>query len=133
MPQSNTDISGQASYFMWTGGWLDPGLSDIRFVVVGFITSSCSIDLTPDLEGTTLNLDFALNSAEPTTWNVWMSFQNLTFPLWNLPIPALEALIPFPIPAFPQAGGVGFLTTLTNADGIFCSDWVTIETGTPAE
>ena len=133
MPQSNTDISGQASYFMWTGGWQDPGFSDIRFVVVGFITSSCSIDLTPDLEGTTLNLDFALSSAEPTTWNVWMSFQNLTFPLWNVPIPALEALISFPIPAFPQAGRVGFLTTLTNADGILCSDWVTIETGTPAE
>jgi hypothetical protein len=32
---------------------------------------------------------------------------------------------------FPSAGTIGFLTTFVNEEGIVCSDWEVIDTGSP--
>ena len=38
------------------------------------------------------------------------------------------ATVPLPV-ALPPLGTIGFLTTLTTAEGITCSDWKTVDTG----
>ena len=76
-----------------------------------------------------------MGTTDPATWNVWMSVQTLTFPLWSIPLPPIDPPIsaPVPLPEFPQLGSIGVLTTLTTPTvGIICSDWQTVDTGTPA-
>ena len=111
-----------------------PPLSTFRrngIAVRIFEQSPCNLQAS--YEGDTLTLDFQLSTAEPTTWNAWMSVQTFTFPLWSIALPPIELSTPISIPGFPQLGSIGVLTTLTTAgEGIVCSDWEAVDTGTPA-
>jgi hypothetical protein len=103
----------------------------------GSITSidadGCTLNLLLSYEDSTLVLDFDLVTTELTTWNGWMSVQESTFPLWSIPLPPLDLSIPISSPGFPQLGSIGVLTTLTTpTNGIICSVWETVDTGTPA-
>lgn len=93
---------------------------------------SCFVD--PSLVGNILTLDFTLGTAEPAQWHIALAALGTTFRLWTLPLPVLDPPIaaPFSIPGFPSLGRVGFLSTLTTAAGITCSDFKTVDTGGPA-
>jgi hypothetical protein len=85
--------------------------------------------------GDTLSMILTVGWEAPLLWNVYLSVFNTTIPLfekklWEIsPIaPPTDIPISFPLPSL---GGVGILTTLTSANGIICSDWRTVDTGTP--
>ena len=95
----------------------------------------CVLDLTLSLTDSTLNWEFVLGTLAPATWNLWISIGNVTFRLQSIPLPVIDPASPVNglILEFPQLGTIGFLTTLTTrGEGIICSDWQTIDTGTPA-
>lgn len=108
----------------------------IDSIPVTLSTSSCPLDLTLTLNHTTLDMDFEVGTTVPATWNVWMSIQTLRpFRLWSSVLPPIDPPISIPVslPGFPQLGSIGILTTLTTpGEGIICSDWETVDTGTPA-
>ena len=108
----------------------------IDSIPVTLSTSSCPLDLTLTLNRTTLEMDFEVGTTVPATWNVWISIQTLRpFRLWSSVLPPIDPpiAIPVPLPGFPQLGSIGILTTLTTpGEGIICSDWETVDTGTPA-
>ena len=118
-----------------TGGLADSAWPmfhrDVRHT--GQADPGCKIELELTYTSGTLDLDFNLITGIPAAWNVWFSVQNLTLHLWSVPVPVVGLQIPVPIPEFPQLGTIGFLTTMTTLDGgILCSNWETIDTGTPA-
>ena len=95
---------------------------------------TCALELDLSYADSTLDMDVRLGTLEATTWNVWVSGQNFTIPLWSTPLPPVPPVaFPIPIPGFPQIGTVGFLTTLTTPQkGVICSVWETVDTGAPA-
>lgn len=85
------------------------------------------------LDGT-LTLDFLLRTQDPLGWSVYLTFYNQTFRIWQLGLPGLDPATPasVPIPNFPNIGEIGILSTFqTNADGLVCTDWETVDTGDP--
>ena len=83
-------------------------------------------------ERSTLTLDFQLATPTPVIWNVWLSVFNNITSLWSLPLPVLADPITFPVALpVPALGTVGVLTTLVTGEGIVCSDFEVIDTGTP--
>lgn len=115
------------------------GMDDLSFVQSAS-APPCTLDLTLTLNANTLEMDFDLGTTDPAIWNVWLSIHNFTFPLWNSHVPSIDppVSIPVPIPV-PEIGSVGVLTTLVQPTGfpvgppgIICSDWQTVDTGTPA-
>lgn len=114
--------------------WDDEGCDRlINFYLVEYPGANvCVLDLTLTYSDSTLTIDFLAGTSVPATWNVWLSILNFTFPLWSVPIPAIDPPVdvPVPIPGFPNIGVVGVLTTLTTSEkGIICSDWETVDTG----
>lgn len=96
-----------------------------------YLPSACTLDLNLSYTGETLTMDFDLGTPEPANWNVWLSFQTTMLPLWSVSLPVIDPPTPFSIPisGFPHLGIIGFLTTLTTPEGIICSDWETVDTG----
>ena len=98
------------------------------------IVSALTCDLTLDYSDDILNLNLELGTPEPVTWNLWVSIQNAVIKVWSLPLPVVTPPISstIPAPAFPQVGMIGMLTTLITAEeGLICSSWATVDTGTP--
>lgn len=96
--------------------------------------AACTLGLNLGSTGGTLNMDFTVGTAAPATWNIYLSVFNVVLPLASIPLPAIDPplAVPIPIPGLPPLGGIGVLTTLTTpGDGIICSDWKTVDTGSP--
>jgi len=93
----------------------------------------CTLSVNLSYVDDTLTMDFRVGTLErQTTWNVLMSIMNFTFPLWSVPLPAINPPVDvsLPIPSVPSLGTIGVLTTLTTSEnGIICSDWATVDTG----
>ena len=92
--------------------------------------SPCVLTQNHSYTGDTLNMEFNLGTETPATWNVYLSVFDVVIPLWSAPLPAIDPpiAIPVAIPGFPSFKTIGFLTTLTTADGIICSHWDTVDT-----
>jgi hypothetical protein len=102
--------------------------------VVGHPT--CTLSLATSLTDGTLSLAFTLGTQEPATWNIWLTAQNEVVRLLSVPLGVLDppVSVPFTIPFVPALGTVGVLTTLTTPDqGIICSAFATVETGSSSE
>ena len=78
-----------------------------------------------------MTLNVIVGAADPAKWHMALAAGGTTFPLCTLPLPALDPPFsgPLSIPAFPSLGPVGFLSTLTTAEGIICHDFKTLDTG----
>ena len=90
----------------------------------------CVVELGLDYVGGELVLDFFLRTREPTTWNLWLTLLDTTFPILQAPLPVVEPPLAFSaaIP-LPGVGRVGALTTLTNPTrGILCDVRTTAQT-----
>jgi hypothetical protein len=133
------DGSGNAYVIGWTSSTDFPTESSIQGTHGGgwdaFVTKIggiCTLDLNLSYTAETLTMDFLLGTTQPANWNIWVSFLNQTIRLGCIPIPVIYPPIscPIPFPGFPSLGTIGVLTTLTTAeDGIICSDWETVDTG----
>jgi hypothetical protein len=121
----NYDGSGQELVAVQGTG--PEGFFDIEIIPSGEL---CDLELA--YSGGTLELGFQLAASAPVTWNLWLSAQSSAQRLWAIPLPVIDPAIGrnLQIPGFPQIGEVGFLTTLTTStQGIVCSDWQTVDTG----
>lgn len=92
----------------------------------------CTLRLEASATDGTLILDFTIGTQEPATWNVWLIAQAEVTPVVSAALPVIEppASVELDLPFFPALGTVGFLTTLTTpGQGIICSAFVTVDTG----
>ena len=98
------------------------------------VGNPCTLLLDLAYASGTLTLDFGLGTQTPVTWTVWLAVQAFTIPLWSVQVPVVATAVSFDVPfsPFPQIGTVAIQSTLTTpADGIRCSAFETIDTGTP--
>ena len=94
---------------------------------------SCTLDLALGYDDGTLTMDFELGTREPTMWGTWTLIPGFgVFPMWSTPLPfSVDPAESFPIsiPGIPPLGTIGILTALITSEGIICSDWETVNTG----
>ena len=105
------------------------------------LTGNSSIDakftpckVSPTMFGGALQLNFDLGTADPVQWNVYLSLHN-TVRLLSVALPVIDPSVKFglPVPGIPPIGTIGVLTTLVDRnEGITCSSWRTVDTGTVA-
>jgi hypothetical protein len=91
--------------------------------------------VTYDPTSSTLTMNFTVGNKAAATWNVWLTYQNtmtllsgfpISQPITNPPVTVIETT-----PLSPS-GTVWVLSTLTTPkNGIICSSWEEIKTGTP--
>lgn len=76
---------------------------------------------------------FTLRTLQPVTWGVRFFFMNRSLQLQSSPLPVTDpaTTIPIAVPAFPRLGVIGVLNYFSTDQGITCSDWTTVDTGTP--
>jgi hypothetical protein len=83
----------------------------------------------------TLTMKFNINTFAASTWNAWLTHQNTIKTLFSVSQPLTEnppLAITKTDTDLPKEGEVGVLSTLTTpTDGIVCSSYVQIDTGTP--
>ena len=108
-------------------------LGDDSVCGIGPTLQRFTCQVAPTYDEGTLTLGFTLSTPTPLTWNLWVSAGAQTVVVWSGAIPAVDPAVAFdvPFPGVPPQGTLGLLTTLTNADGIVCSDWKTVDTGLP--
>ena len=94
----------------------------------------CTLNISLNIErDRTLTIDFNIGTARPAEINLYLSSYNSTFTLLEAPV-ALPIINPArptstSLPAFPDFGIIGILSTITTSeDGILCSAWQTIDT-----
>jgi hypothetical protein len=87
--------------------------------------------INPVHAGTTLTLNLAIGTPDPTEWHVALLALGNVYTLWKIPLPAIHPAIsaPLPIPGFPALGTIGFLSTFTSAGELVCTDLKTVDTG----
>jgi hypothetical protein len=110
-----------------------PGSVDLSFdLTFPALAVPCALGLSLGYDGTTLAMDFDLETASPAIWSVWLVFHTQVISLWSLPIPAINPAASFTVPVpFPSVGTVGFLTSLATQDGATCYAFDSIDTGPP--
>lgn len=108
-------------------------LSEIDFYGDLYPTNPTLCDLQLDFSEETLTLSFQLASVSEVEWNVWLSFETKTTSLWSIEIPVADPPTDYDlaVASFPSVGTIGFLTTFVTEEGIVCSDWEIVDTGTP--
>jgi hypothetical protein len=81
----------------------------------------------------TLTLHFVLQTDRRTLWSFWFSYLGSTPRVWSFEIPPVLQPTPVEVPLreFADFGTLGFLTTLSDDQGILCSDWKAFDTGPP--
>ena len=94
----------------------------------------CTLSMGLGYEGGTLALDFEVGTLNPALWTVWLVVPSIgVIPLWSVPLPVIPDPVDIPISfSFPSLGTVGFLTTLSTAEGITCWDFGLVDTGLPS-
>ena len=72
---------------------------------------------------------------EPVDWNLFVTVTDGVWPLWSgVEIPVLDPPLFYDVrlQSLPRIGKIGFLTTFVTAgEGIVCSDFEIIDSGTP--
>lgn len=95
--------------------------------------ASCTIVLSPSYAGGTLTVDVLVGTDVAVTGNLWLASQSDVISLFAGPLavtsPPVSAII---TRAMPPAGRVNLIVTLTTPEaGTICSDFKTVDTGTP--
>jgi hypothetical protein len=79
-------------------------------------------------------MNFTLETNSVATWDGWLVDlnENTLTPLWSQPQPITEPKNVTKSAELAVSGRVGILSTFTTpTQGITCSNWTTIPTGTP--
>ncbi len=81
----------------------------------------------------TLTMNFTVGNTSAATWNAWLTDQNTITQLFSMSQPITNPPVAITKTAsLPEEGKVGVLSTLTTpTQGIICSSWMQIATGTP--
>ncbi|MDH3536701.1 MAG: hypothetical protein OER87_13235 [Gammaproteobacteria bacterium] len=109
-------------------------LASIPVTITPPVAQPCFIELSLRMQDRALSIGLGLNTLEPGDFNLFISLFNQTYSLLKAPVP-LPVIDPIQffaptIAAFPDLGTIGILATITTAqDGIRCSAWQTIDTG----
>ena len=94
--------------------------------------ATCTLDLDLRFTDGTLTMDFVLFAANPVIWSAWLIVGNRMIPMWSLPLPAVPATpVSLPVGGFPDLGVIGVLSTFTDARGVVCWDFATVDTRGP--
>ena len=111
-----------------------PGSVDLSFdLTFPALAVPCALGLSLDYDGSTLAMDFDLETASPAIWSVWLVFHTQVIPLWSLPIPAIDPAASFTVPVpLPSVGTVGFLTSVATQEEATCYAFDSIDTGAPS-
>jgi hypothetical protein len=104
-------------------------------VVKQVVSGPCTLtdSLRYSVSSKTLTMKFTIGNTVATTWNIWLTDQNTMAELFSAsqPITTPPVSITKTTPSSAE-GKVGVLSTLTTpTNGIVCSSWVLINTGTP--
>ena len=109
-------------------------LASIPVTITPRTPRACDLGLSLGMRADTLNVGLAVESIEPANLNIYFALYDDVYA--QLPAPlALPAVDPaqrisVPIPDIPDIGTIGVLVTMTTAeDGIICSAWDTVDTG----
>jgi hypothetical protein len=110
-------------------------LTSTSNVVKQMVYGPCTVidSLSYNATSKTLTMNFTVGNIVATTWNAWLTYQNtleelfsVAQPITNPPVPVTKTT------TLSKEGTVGVLSTLTTAtNGIYCSSYVQINTGTP--
>ena len=94
---------------------------------------TCTLELTPSYAGGTLTVDVLMGTSVGVTANLWGISQSDIVSLFNGPVAVTEPPTNATITkSIPPSGVVGVLATLTTPElGIVCSDFKTVDTGSP--
>jgi hypothetical protein len=116
-------------YYTSSGEWSDRPVTD---PVSGYVVEyepTCSLDMDLNYEHGTLNLSISASEQEPTKWNLWLVMGRRMIPIVSAKgFPDNESQLNFSMSTpFPHSGRLGFLATLTAANGVVCSEWKTVE------
>lgn len=83
----------------------------------------------------TLTMNFTAGNQYAVTWNGWLTYQNNVIPLWSgvsKPITDPPVSVTKTYSPLSKVGIVGVLSTFTTLkNGITCSSWALVNTGTP--
>jgi hypothetical protein len=81
----------------------------------------------------TLTMNFTVGNTSATTWNVWLTEENTLTQMFSVAQPITNPPVVIPkTTSLSPSGIAGVLTTLTTpAKGIICSNFSSINTGTP--
>jgi hypothetical protein len=98
-------------------------------------TAPCTLKDTAkySVTSSTLTMKFTLGNTSAATWNAWLTDQNTATQLFSISQPITNpAVVITKTASLPKEGKVGVLSTLTTTtQGIICSSWVQVATGTP--
>jgi hypothetical protein len=90
---------------------------------------------TYDPTSSTLTMNFTVGNKAAAQWNVWLTYQNTMTPLSGFPVAQPITNPPatyIETTSLSPSGTVWVLSTLTTPkNGIICSNWEEIKTGTP--
>jgi hypothetical protein len=110
-------------------------LTSTSNVVKQVVDGPCTLtdSLSYSSSSKTLTMKFTVGNIVATTWNIWLTYQNTleqiftgSQPITNPPVPITKTTTLSP------EGTVGILSTLTTStNGIYCSSYVQLNTGTP--
>ena len=110
-------------------------LTSTSNVVKQVVEGPCTLtdSLSYSAKSKTLTLKFTVGNNVATTWNVWLTDQNTLEELFSTSQPITSPPVSITKTTTLSAEGkVGVLSTLTTPTaGIFCSNFVTVSTGTP--
>ena len=88
--------------------------------------------LVPNYDNGTITLSFIFGTAQPATWDVWVSVRSNMVQILSVDLPIIDSPVSvnLTLSNIPQLGTIGFLTTFTTlGKGIMCSDWEELDTG----
>jgi len=110
-------------------------LASTSNVVKQVVSGPCTLtdSLSYSVSSKTLTMKFTVGNTVATTWNIWLTDQNTMDELFSasqpITTPPVSITKTTPLSAEGKVGVLSTLTTPTN--GIVCSSWVQINTGTP--
>jgi hypothetical protein len=110
-------------------------LASTSNVVKQVVEGPCTLTDSPSYKAATktLTMKFTVGNDVATTWNAWLSYQNTVENLFSVSQPITSPAVTITKTAtLSPEGTVGILSTLTTStDGIICSSYEQINTGTP--
>jgi hypothetical protein len=101
--------------------------------LLGTCPTKCLLEDSLVYSNGTLTMNFTIGTPNPVVWDAWLVSNNSTLPLWSQtqPITEPQTAITKTLSIAPS-GVVGVLSTLTTTkQGITCSTWNHVSTGTP--
>ena len=91
---------------------------------------SCDQTVGMTYNAGTLTTNFTLLTNQPTTWTVWLVYQNVPYRLWALPLNTLKPAQTVSVPIQLAPGSMVLASYLsTPANGTICADFAALNAG----